>query len=406
MSTKQLSITRTHKLNFYWSAFSQEPDAVYDVPAGVVLQDWLSDNVQGFDQNSDKVSYSQPLADIVDGDIDCFFVPKGGAVQSILKPIFKLLGFNVQKPKTQQQQARGDDIELSTVQGNSVKFGEVVPEIFGRMKVFPDVLVPARRYFKNYREHWTEIFLCVGVGEHDIPLSEVRFADSPVISLGSDAYARVYQPNEFLGGESCADWWHTCPEVGQTSSGSSGLPLSTIYSVTRTAPDSQRLFSGKSITGSFPSGWQAGMYLSIRILQSYTAMGDTLTGNFSGLQVATGDFVRLGGDYAGRYRVLSYTPAADSTPGTPSRWTANGEPDFDYTQRIQFIVNAGGVTGVIQVEMTDDLPSLVNLLNNRLSQTALRGVVSFNAAGGVISIVELPVYSAKRITVNNNSGGR
>ena len=404
MSTKQLSITRTHKLNFYWSAFSQEPDAVYDVPAGVVLQDWLSDNVQGFDPNSDKVSYSQPLSDIVDGDIDCFFVPKGSAVQSILKPIFKLLGFNVQKPKTQQQQARGDDIELSTVQGNTVKFGEIVPELFGRMKVFPDVLVPARRYFKNYRDHWTEILLCVGVGEHDIPLSEVRFADTPVISLGADAYARVYQPNESLAGESCADWWHTCPEVGQTSSGSSGLPLGGVYGVTSTAPNMQRLFSGKSITGSFPSGWQAGMYLTVSVLKSYGVLGDTLTGDFSGLQVSQGDRVSLDGDYVGEYQVISYTPAADSTPGTPSKWAANGEPDFDYNQQIQFIVNAGGVTGVIQVEMTDDLPSLVNLLNDRLSQTALRGVVSFVTDGDVISIVELPAYSAKRITVNNISG--
>lgn len=404
MSTKQLSITRTHKLNFYWSAFSQEPDAVYDVPAGVVLQDWLSDNVQGFDPGSDKVSYSQPLADIVDGDIDCFFVPKGGAVQSILKPIFKLLGFNVQKPKTQQQQARGDDIELSTVQGNSVKFGEVVPEIFGRMKVFPDVLVPARRYFKNYREHWTEIFLCVGVGEHDIPLSEVRFADSPVISLGADAYARVYQPNEFLGGESCADWWHTCPEVGQTSSGSSGLPLSTIYDVERTAPDSQRLFSGKSITGTFPSGWQAGMYLSIRILQSYTAMGDTLTGNFSGLQVDTGDFVRLDGDYSGRYRVLSYTPAADSTPGTPSKWTANGEPDLDYDQQVRFFLGAGSVSALIDAGIPSETDDIVLTINDALSQTPLRGLVQFDIEDEKLVIYELPTYTAKRITVTNISG--
>lgn len=404
MSTKQLSITRTHKLNFYWSAFSQEPDAVYDIPHGVILHDWLSANVAGFDPDSDKVSYSQSLNDIVDGDIDCFFVPKGGAVQSILKPIFKLLGFNVSKPKTQQQQARGDDIELSSVQGNTVKFGEVVPEIFGRMKVFPDVLVPARRYFMNYREHWTEILLCVGVGEYDIPLSEVRFADSPVISLGADAYARVYQPNESLAGESCADWWHTCPEVGQTSSGSSGLPLSTIYNVERTAPDSQRLFSGKSITGSFPSGWQAGMYVSIRVLQSYTAMGDTLTGNFAGLQVDAGDFVKLDGDYSGRYRVLSYTPAADSTPGTPSKWVASGEPDFDYDQQVRFFLGAGSVSALIDAGIPSGTDDIALAINDALSQTPLRGLVQFVIEDDKLVIYELPVYTAKRITVTNISG--
>lgn len=310
MSTKQLSITRTHKLNFYWSAFSQEPDAVCDVPAGVVLQEWLSDNVQGFDPNSDKVSYSQPLADIVDGDIDCFFVPKGKAVQSILKPVFKLLGFNTAKPKNMATADRGNDIDLSMVQGNQVKYGEPVRELFGRMKVYPDILVPLRRYFENKKDHWTEMLLCVGVGEYRVPLGDIRFGGTPVVSIGDGATVKVYQPGEDLSQESAADFWYTAPEVGATSSGSGGLPLENAYDATPQADKGKMLFSGKTISSStplFPDDWEQGMRISIQMLRSYSVSGSTITGSFSGLQAEVGDELELHGDYTGLFTVLSVT---------------------------------------------------------------------------------------------------
>lgn len=393
-----------HRLEFYASAFAPEPSDVQLIPDGVVLGEWLSGNIPGFDPERTDIVYSIPLNSPVYGRVVAQMAPEGGVIQSVLKPVFKLLGLAPAKPKSPAQQARGDDLELAAFQGNEVKYGQVVREIFGTVKVFPDYLVPRRTYFQNKRDHWAEMLLCVGVGQHQIAGSSITFGSTPVIALGGGAYAQVYQPGESLAGESAAQWWHTSPEVGQTSTGNSGLPLETIYDATPSAPDGTYLVSGFTIapTGGqlFPDDWQAGMYLNIRYLHSYTVSGSTLSGDFSGLQVGAGDTVELDGDYQGSFQVASYTPPDGATGGTASAWTATAPPSLDYsTTPAQFSVNTGLISGILSINGTyASEAQLVSALNTAVAATSLNGLIVFEPG---LVIRELAPYAGWRITVTD-----
>lgn len=397
----------THTLEVFASVFSTAPIETHQIPHGLTLRQWLDANMPGHEARSAGLEYTQPLDIPVVCNVACYLAPQKGAIQGILKPLFKILGLAPTKPKTAQQQAQGKDLDLSTVQGNQVRYGQVVPERFGKNKVYGDIIVPARRYFENERDHWTEILLCLGVGEFDAPLSEVRFAGSPVIGLGGGAYARVYQPGESLAAEPAAQWWHTAKEVGGTSGGTAGIPLRTTFEATRQAPQGLYLVSGKTVipTGDqlIPDDWESGMYLTIEILKSYTVSGSTLSGDFTGLQVTAGDTVDLNGDYLGEFEVESFTPPTGASAGTASQWSAEDPPELDYSGTpATFVVNVGSVSGVFTVNaLYTDEASLVTALNAMLDQTALRGIARFQTG---ITIIELPTYSGRRISVNNTVG--
>lgn len=402
----------THPLEFYASAFAEEPSQVLQIPDGAILGEWLASNVTDFDPDLDSISYSIQLTDAVRGRVIAELVPKGGAIKSILKPVFKLLGLSpakvkTNKPRSAAQQTRGDDLDLAEFQGNRIKYGQPVREIFGTVKVFPDYLVPRRAYFQNKRDHWAEMLLCVGVGQYQIAGSNITFGSTPVIALGGGAYAQVYQPGESLAGESAAQWWHTSAEVGQTSTGSAGLPLETIYAATPRAPNGTYLVSGFTIAPtsgqSFPSNWESGMYLDIRYLHTYSVTGSTLTGDFSGLQVSAGDTVELDGDYRGEFEVASYAPPQGMTDGTSSLWSATTSPSLDYsTTPAQFSVSVGLFSGVLSLSGTYSNESeLVSALNAAAASTSLSGLIQFESG---LAIRELPPYSGWRITVSDISG--
>lgn len=392
----------THSLEWRPVAFAAEPAQVFQVPDGAVLGDWLAENIPGFDPERDDIVYSQPLNAPVHSRVVAEFAPKGGAIQSILKPVFKLLGLTVKTPKAPAQQ-RNDDIELAAFEGNTVRYGQVVRESFGMTKIFPDYLVPRRRYFRDKRDHWAEMLLCVGVGFYDVPLSTVTFGRSSVIGLGG--YAQVYQPGESLAGESAAEWWYTAPEVGATTT-SGGLPLETVFPATRYAPDGLYQFSGKTITPmrgqSLPGDWAIGMYLDLRYYHGYQVSGNTLSGEFSGLQVGAGDRVEIEGDYDGTFTVQSFTPATGGTPGTASLWTASSAPSLNYSATpAQFSVNIGLISGVLSI--SGDYPNeaaLVSALNSAVAETSLNGLIQFEAG---LAIRELPPYAGWRITVTDLS---
>lgn len=395
----------THPLEFYASAFAEEPSQVLQIPDGATLGEWLASNVDGFDPELDSVSYSIPLTDAVRGRVIADLVPKGTMIVSTLAAAFAVMALTPALPKMQsQQQSRGEDIELASFQGNQVKYGQPVREIFGRVKVYPDYLVPRRTYFESKRDHWAEMLLCVGVGEHQIAGSSITFGSTPVIALGGGAYARVYQPGESLSAESAAQWWHTSPEVGQTSTGGSGLPLETIYDATQEAPVGAYLVSGFTITPTsgqlFPDDWQAGMYLDIRYLHSYSVSGNALTGAFGGLQVEVGDTVILDGAYVGEFGVINFTPPTGSSPGTPSVWTATAPPPLDYSATpAQFSVNTGLISGIISISGTYATESdLVDALNAAVAATSLNGLIEFDTG---LVIRELAPYAGWRITVTD-----
>lgn len=358
-----------HQLKFFAVVFAQEAFETFDIPGGAVLGDWLSDRFPGSDFS--RVSFSEPLDAPVNGDVLAHFVPKGGGSFNIWDPIpglnpdplfkefLKIVSPVAPKPPAAQQQ--GSEIEIAALQANQAKYGQTVREAFGRTKIFPDYLTPRRMYYQNLRDHWTEMFLCVGVGDYEVPLSGISFGGTPVVAMGEGALVRVFQPNQIIPVE-YRQWWHTAPEVGATATGDGGLPLETVYDATRRAPEGVYLLSGKTVVPrggqEFPSDWEPGMDVNIRRLSVYESLGSgVLRGNFAGLDVEAGDIVTLAGDYSGDYVVESYDPP--ETGESISVLTLTGfitdqnSVELSILKKGERFVLTGATTAIITVDRVD-----------------------------------------------------
>jgi hypothetical protein len=224
---------------------------------------------------------------------------------------------------------RGNDLGLATVKGNQVKLNSVIPERAGRTRPYPDYALPPNRYFQagTPRSQWIEVLLCVGKGKYQIAPSSILIGDTPIISLGSDAQYKIYQPGEDLSGESAARWLHSAPEVGATSTGTAGIELINTSPVAPASTASSHAFNGTTITvpsgsGSFPAGWAAGMIARIQVPYTYSVIGggsgaDIISGPLAQLAPFVGMQVEITGANAGSYVVASYTP------GTTAQMTLN-----------------------------------------------------------------------------------
>lgn len=303
-------------------------------------------------------------------------------------------------PKSQGR--AGENLNLAKTTGNQVKVGDVIREAAGRTRIFPDYLVPPRHYFVNETEQWVELLLCVGVGEFEINPTDVKIGDTPIASLGSTARYKIYGPGESLADESARLWWHSSTEVGPTSTGGSGLTLTTTIAVAQQ-------FSGQSVlaadqvlsvpegAGWFPFGWDSGMIARIEVPYPYlfTAPVDGSATVVSGphlpmLQPFVGMRIEITGANAGEYVVASFTPEIPGTPAVPgsaSMVTGSAAPtrfDFDVTP-LGFTVSRGvSDFPIVLNTAVVNLAGLVSAMNAALAGTPLVA----SASSGRLRIAE------------------
>lgn len=161
---------------------------------------------------------------------------------------------------------QGKQLETAQAKANTARLNEVVPELAGRFKRYPDYLTPPRRFFRNKREQLLEFHACVGPGYYLINPDEVKIGDTPFSALGEDASYQIFEPGTDLSSVSTHEHWHTADEVGGTSSGTAGLELSTeIANRENTDPESYH-FDGLTITreqGEFPPAWGTGTVVRV-----------------------------------------------------------------------------------------------------------------------------------------------
>lgn len=330
-------------IEIYASKFAAEPAERYETTERMTLEAWLLANVPSY-QPRDKAPISATFngrlvspddwasVEFTPADTVSFVVePKGSTLESIFRPgpLAKLFGlgnpFAQVAPTAPKAQPKGKDLALAAAKGNQVSLNDVIPEIAGRFKRYPDYLLPAHRYFGAPREQWIEMLLCVGKGKYYLPASKILVGDTPIISLGVDAQFAIYQPGANLSAETAATWWHSASEVGATSTGTAGLELNATYAVDPTPDASAYQLSGSTITipagaGQFPSGWASGLIVRVEAPYPYTVTSgggaDIIEGNFSALAPFVGMNVEVIGDNAGEYKIGSYTPpVAPSTTG-------------------------------------------------------------------------------------------
>lgn len=294
---------------------------------------WLEHEVKGYDHSREGVLTIKVNGELIaqsDWDskefspsdqVHIYIEPKGAeliiAAVTIAAAATFLTGLLVPKLPSQDKssQQQGRQLSDSAVKGNQVRLNTPIREVSGRRKIYPDYLLPLHRYFSAPRDLWSEMLLCVGKGEFEIPDSRVLVGDTPVISLGDDAEVRIYQPGASLLSEPAAVWWHTAPEVGSTNTGKAGIELRATIPVQQPviAP-ATAIYDGDTITipmgaGSFPDDWEAGMICRIDVKYPYTvtdgggAARDIITGDMDQLALDPGDAVEITGPNAGFYFV-------------------------------------------------------------------------------------------------------
>jgi len=274
---------------------------------------------------------------------------------------------------TNRDTTQGARLDVASASANQARLGEVVPELAGRFKRFPDYLTPPRRHFLNGpREQWIEFLTCIGPGEYSV--EDVKIGDTPFSGLGPDGSYGIYPPGADLSSVTAAQHWHTVSEVGGTSTGTAGLELGVDMQTTVHDPAPSYQFSGVTIaipsgySQTFPAGWGPGTVVEIDINRpgTYTASLVLYKSRFSGdfgniLPLTDGTVVNVeGAGLSGDYEVYNATldgagvgslelwtigiPPTDEDPiGVPSEQIVVLEGDYTMTFRRPVTVTLGGV---------------------------------------------------------------
>ncbi len=343
-------------IKIYPSKLEGEPVETHRIEASTTFDAWMSQNVKGY-----TWSESPPISAHINGrllspdewktvefgrdDTVCVYPePKlGGAFLGISYAAWALAAAAVvlaivlqpSIPKVgKSADGRGRNIDEASAKGNKVKLNSPIEEVAGRRRKYPSYLVPLHRYFESPRQLVIKTHLCFGKGEFDIPASLIKIGDTPIISLGDDSTYQIYGPGEVTSGDDRCEWWHSAPEVGATSSGTSGIELTVITDVDPTPNATVFVFSGDSITipsgaGSFPDAWEPGMVARIEAPYDYTiadgvgvGVRDIISGDIEQLGLTVGDLIEITGDNAGDYIVET----VDDMAGTLTLNYADGSP--------------------------------------------------------------------------------
>ena len=335
-------------INVFGSKLNDEPDEVFHA-GGMSVRDWLSENVDNFsDMDVHPISVSlngsvvEPsewaLTVFSERDtLDIVIEPKGTELFFGALFLVAIKTMTPKIPKVGQTSQNGEDLNEASIKGNKIKINSPIREIAGKRKVYPDYLLPPRRYFAGPREQRVEMLLCVGVGDHDVPTNKILIGDTPVVSLGSDVTYKVYGPGEDLSADNAHMWWNDVTEVGSSSNGSSGLELTTAVAITPGYTATSQQFNGYMVTipsgaGNFPADWTSGLIVQIIVPYQYEFIDggidrDIIRGDsLNMLNPEVGDSIQIFGTNAGNYIVHSFTPTDGASPAEMTLSFENGNP--------------------------------------------------------------------------------
>ena len=215
-------------------------------------------------------------------------IPRKSVFKYIGKLFSKLFGIKTPKAMTNNSQTQ-KSLEAADVTANTAKLGEVVPEIAGTYRKYPDYLVQPHRYFlaDDPRTQVVEFHACIGPGFYNIPPESVKLGNTPFTDIGEDRGSyKIYSPNESTtaGGATTNQNWYSSPEVGSTSNGTAGIELTTdIVNIINTHPAGlYTITDGKKITrpdGDWPVAWAVGTVIDVSPVYLYTGKERYISNN-------------------------------------------------------------------------------------------------------------------------------
>ena len=333
-------------INVFGSKLNDEPDEVFHA-GGMSVRDWLSENVDNFsDMDVHPISVSLNGAVVEPSEwaltvfserdtLDIVIEPKGTELFFGALFLVAIKTMTPKIPKVGQTSQNGEDLNEASIKGNKIKINSPIREIAGKRKVFPDYLLPPRRYFGGPREQRVEMLLCIGVGDHEVPANKILIGDTPIVSLGSDVAYRVYGPGADLSADNASKWWNDVTEVGSSSNGASGLELTTAVAITPGYNATSQQFNGYMVTipsgaGAFPADWTSGLIVQIIVPYQYEFIDgginrDIIRGNsLNMLNPEVGDSIQIFGVNSGNYIVHSFKPTNGLSPAEMTLSFENG----------------------------------------------------------------------------------
>ncbi|QXX79021.1 hypothetical protein HC956_08325 [Alcaligenes faecalis] len=356
-----------------------------------------------------------------DDDVEMRLIQYGGVFSGLGKLLGSIFNFAFGwlMPKSGSQNfgspEQGQRLETTSAKANQAKLGDVVPELAGRFRRFPDYLTPPRRRFVNWREQWLEFHACIGPGQYQINDADVKVGDTPFSALGADGSYAIYGPGADLSGTSTHEHWHTVAAVGGTSSGTAGLEMSTELANRENTQPASYSFDGnyiwRSSESEFPSGWGAGTLVSISLLLTYSVTREgtvlnirnrfygqfkhvmPLSGAEVTMRVGSGPAIALvvvasGLDAHGTGWIeLRLQPSDTETPGTLGPWYNALEPG-EYV--LTFTLHPSRQWYVEQYSPHQIV--VWRLLPNGLNDPAWLGFPSLTSSGAVVSYEGGTVY--------------
>ena len=125
-------------------------------------------------------------------------------------------------PKNKNKNSSTSSIYDPNAQGNKVKLEDPVPEQFGYVKAFPDLISEYHYYYKN-NLRYMDVLLCQGVGYFEHPADHIYIGNTPITDYDDSLYRLlIADPGDSIASHTAHKCWYSSTEV--TSSGHEFVP--------------------------------------------------------------------------------------------------------------------------------------------------------------------------------------
>ncbi|MDD2663953.1 MAG: host specificity factor TipJ family phage tail protein [Dechloromonas sp.] len=406
----------------YPSNLPGEPIERHEVSAGT-LHDWLTAHCRSY-----RPGPAQPITATAEGRI----VPPeewgmlslvgtvelrpnpldGGASLLVLALVVGAVAVAVllrpSIPTYNSQGTRGQSLKAADLKANTPRLNQVIPEIAGQYRVFPDYLCQPRRYFVDETKQAIDVMLCIGRGEYLIDPADIRIGETDVEAVGDLIDYTIFGPGQTVSGHPAHRNWYNAPEVGASVS-SAGLRLVAGSAGTPAADAERYTIDGNAISvppgaGVVPQDWEVGSVVAIRAYtRTITVVDggktgsvpnrDKVRGSFADLGLAANDQILIDGTAKndGRYKIITLTSSV-SVPGSASTIVGARVAQLAYAAE-PAVIYINGYTVTLDADYAD-ADALVTAINGQV------GGLAASQTGGVITLTEGAPYSGAAIALS------
>jgi len=297
-------------IRIYPSRLDGEPLEVH-AHGRTTIHRWMRSMVRGYegqgehpiqiDVDGETVPPDRWTVTEIDGDSDVriYPVPHGEGVAGIIywavTAIVAAYAIYMLNNLPSAQNTTGNTIDLNPARANTARLGAPIREVLGRRRVYPDYLLQPVNRFVNATTYQTQMFVCVGVGQHVIPPGEMRIGATPLAAFGDAASYTIYPPGADVSGDPRSENWWSSTEVGGTNSGTPGLDTKETANSAIGIVAGSVTVQGDAITfddiqndgsaSNLQDLWSPGMVVTARVAASFQARNDGLYSVISGAAV-------------------------------------------------------------------------------------------------------------------------